>query len=115
MQYSKLQESPMRQLPSHNPHNLVSQSLVSRYIRSEATRPSSQRPVRRDLRRLRHDISSLRYELADKMKDTGKWENFNEPYPARVAYQVAKLPLGAKIEVDAIAIVGEMETVKSAL
>lgn len=40
---------------------------------------------------------------------------FNEPYPARVAYQVAKLPLGAKIEVDAIAIVGEMETVKSAL
>ncbi|KAF4521121.1 hypothetical protein B566_EDAN011938 [Ephemera danica] len=38
---------------------------------------------------------------------------FKEPYPARVSYQVAKLPLGAKIEVDAIAIVGDLVTVES--
>ncbi|XP_059481113.1 2-iminobutanoate/2-iminopropanoate deaminase [Neocloeon triangulifer] len=40
---------------------------------------------------------------------------FKEPYPARMAYQVAKLPLGAKIEIDAIAIVGEVEHVKANL
>ncbi|KDR11138.1 2-iminobutanoate/2-iminopropanoate deaminase isoform X1 [Zootermopsis nevadensis] len=33
---------------------------------------------------------------------------FKEPYPARTAYQVAKLPLDAKIEIEAIAVVGEM-------
>ena len=29
---------------------------------------------------------------------------FNEPYPARVAYQVAALPKGAMVEVDIIAV-----------
>ncbi len=29
-------------------------------------------------------------------------ENFSEPYPARVAYEVANLPLGAEIEIAAI-------------
>lgn len=33
---------------------------------------------------------------------------FKEPYPARTAYQVAKLPLDAKIEIEAIAVVGEI-------
>ena len=28
---------------------------------------------------------------------------YSEPYPARVAYQVAALPKGAKIEIDVIA------------
>lgn len=28
---------------------------------------------------------------------------FNEPYPSRTAYQVAKLPLSVKIEIEAIA------------
>ncbi|MFA5560424.1 MAG: Rid family detoxifying hydrolase [Acholeplasmataceae bacterium] len=28
---------------------------------------------------------------------------FNEPYPSRTAYQVAKLPLAVKIEIEAIA------------
>lgn len=30
-------------------------------------------------------------------------EYFNEPYPARACFQVAALPLGAKIEIEAIA------------
>jgi 2-iminobutanoate/2-iminopropanoate deaminase len=29
---------------------------------------------------------------------------YSEPYPARVAYQVAKLPLGALIEIETIAV-----------
>ncbi len=29
-------------------------------------------------------------------------QNFEQPFPARVAYQVANLPLGARIEIDAI-------------
>ena len=31
-------------------------------------------------------------------------EHFSEPFPARVCYQVAALPLGAKVEIDAVAI-----------
>ena len=30
-------------------------------------------------------------------------EYFNEPYPARAAFQVAALPKGAKVEIEAIA------------
>ncbi|XP_063240364.1 2-iminobutanoate/2-iminopropanoate deaminase isoform X2 [Bacillus rossius redtenbacheri] len=37
-------------------------------------------------------------------------EHFKEPYPARVAYQVGKLPLDAEIEIDAVAVTGELET-----
>ncbi|XP_069702083.1 2-iminobutanoate/2-iminopropanoate deaminase [Periplaneta americana] len=33
---------------------------------------------------------------------------FKEPYPARTAYQVGKLPLDAKIEIEVIAKIGEM-------
>lgn len=38
-------------------------------------------------------------------------EYFKHPYPARTAYQVAKLPLGAAVEMEAIAIVGDVETI----
>ena len=31
-------------------------------------------------------------------------EFFAEPYPARAAYQVAALPRGAKVEIEAIAV-----------
>ena len=31
-------------------------------------------------------------------------EYFSEPYPARVAYQVAALPKGARVEIDVIAV-----------
>jgi 2-iminobutanoate/2-iminopropanoate deaminase len=31
-------------------------------------------------------------------------EHFSEPFPARVCYQVAALPLGAKVEIDAVAV-----------
>lgn len=34
-------------------------------------------------------------------------ERFSEPYPARTTIQVAALPLGALIEVDAIAVPGD--------
>nr|CAD7458269.1 unnamed protein product [Timema tahoe] len=37
-------------------------------------------------------------------------EFFKEPYPARTAYQAGKLPLGANVEIEVIAIVGEVET-----
>lgn len=33
---------------------------------------------------------------------------FKVPYPARAAYQVARLPKDAKIEIEAIAHVGEI-------
>lgn len=32
---------------------------------------------------------------------------FSEPYPARAAYQVAKLPLAAMVEIEAVAILKE--------
>uniref|UniRef100_A0A069DVY8 Putative translation initiation inhibitor n=1 Tax=Panstrongylus megistus TaxID=65343 RepID=A0A069DVY8_9HEMI len=35
---------------------------------------------------------------------------FKEPYPARVCYQVGKLPLGAKIEIEVVALSGPLET-----
>lgn len=31
-------------------------------------------------------------------------EYFGEPFPARVCYQVAALPMGARVEIDAIAV-----------
>ncbi|KAK9502726.1 hypothetical protein O3M35_011440 [Rhynocoris fuscipes] len=35
---------------------------------------------------------------------------FKEPYPARSCFQVAKLPLGAKVEIEVVAISGKLET-----
>jgi 2-iminobutanoate/2-iminopropanoate deaminase len=32
---------------------------------------------------------------------------FQPPYPARAAYQVAALPLGARVEIEAVAFLGE--------
>ncbi|MGI6118011.1 MAG: RidA family protein [Bilifractor sp.] len=34
-------------------------------------------------------------------------EFFNEPFPARAAFQVAALPKGARVEIEAVAVVGE--------
>lgn len=34
-------------------------------------------------------------------------EFFNEPFPARAAFQVAALPKGAHVEIEAVAVVGE--------
>ncbi len=34
-------------------------------------------------------------------------EYFNQPYPARAAVQVAALPKGAEVEMDAIMVIGE--------
>lgn len=46
--------------------------------------------------------------LAD-IKDFGAMnaiyaEYFGEPFPARVCYQVAALPMGARVEIDAVAV-----------
>ena len=34
-------------------------------------------------------------------------EFFTEPYPARAAFQVAALPTGAKVEIEAVAVISE--------
>ncbi|KAK7866447.1 hypothetical protein R5R35_008970 [Gryllus longicercus] len=36
---------------------------------------------------------------------------FKEPFPARSAFQVGKLPLDAKVEIEAIAVVGTIKNV----
>ncbi|XP_003398353.1 2-iminobutanoate/2-iminopropanoate deaminase [Bombus terrestris] len=38
-------------------------------------------------------------------------EFFKENYPARSTFQVGKLPMGAKFEIEAIAVVGEVKTI----
>ncbi|XP_053978762.1 2-iminobutanoate/2-iminopropanoate deaminase [Hylaeus volcanicus] len=38
-------------------------------------------------------------------------EFFKENFPARSTYQVGKLPMGALIEIEAIAVTGEVETI----
>lgn len=40
---------------------------------------------------------------------------FKEPYPARAAFQVAHLPKSARVEIEAIAHVGEIVEKKSSL
>jgi len=37
---------------------------------------------------------------------------FSENYPARAAYQVAALPKGGRVEIEAIAVVGTFEDSK---
>jgi len=54
-----------------------------------------------------HNVVKTSVLLAD-MNDFQKMNEiyatyFEEPFPARAAYQVAKLPLGAKIEIECIA------------
>ncbi|XP_049808212.1 rutC family protein UK114-like [Schistocerca nitens] len=39
-------------------------------------------------------------------------EFFKEPYPARISFQAGKLPLGLKLEIDAIAVIGEVQTIQ---
>ncbi|XP_031830655.1 reactive intermediate imine deaminase A homolog UK114 [Nomia melanderi] len=38
-------------------------------------------------------------------------EFFTDNYPARSTYQVGKLPMGAQVEIEAIAVSGEVETI----
>lgn len=38
-------------------------------------------------------------------------EFFTQNFPARSTYQVGKLPLGAQVEIEAIAVTGEVETI----
>jgi len=40
---------------------------------------------------------------------------FTDNHPARMCYQVSKLPLGAKVEIDAVAIVGDVIDLKAKL
>ncbi len=44
-------------------------------------------------------------EFQDMNKMYGEY--FNEPYPARAAVQVAALPAGARVEIDAVAYLGK--------
>lgn len=52
--------------------------------------------------------------LVQNMDDFGKVNGvyaqyFQEPYPARACYEVAKLPKGVDVEIEAIAVVGPFE------
>ena len=52
--------------------------------------------------------------LVQNMDDFGKVNGvyaqyFAEPYPARACYEVAKLPKGVDVEIEAIAVVGPFE------
>ncbi|XP_068081282.1 rutC family protein UK114 isoform X3 [Anabrus simplex] len=40
-------------------------------------------------------------------------EYFKPPFPARSTFQVGKLPMGAKVEIEVIALSGEVQTVES--
>jgi len=57
--------------------------------------------------------------LAD-INDFGKVNDiyrqyFSDNFPARAAYQVAALPRGGRVEIEAIAVVGNIEEVSSSL
>ena len=49
--------------------------------------------------------SSPAFDIADfKAMNGGYVEHFSEPFPARVCFQVAALPLGAKVEIETVAV-----------
>ena len=72
--------------------------------------------TRQSLTNLGHIAAEARYSLADAVKVTVLLDSiadfaamngvyatfFTENMPARVCYEVAKLPMGAKVEIDAI-------------
>ena len=74
--------------------------------------------TRQSLTNLRYILEEAGYSLADVAKTTVLLDDiadfaamngvyatfFTEQMPARVCYEVAKLPMGAKVEIDAIAV-----------
>ncbi len=74
--------------------------------------------TRQSLTNLRNILAEAGYTMADVVKTTVLLsdiaefaamnavyaEFFSEPFPARAAYQVAALPKGAKVEIEAIAV-----------
>lgn len=74
--------------------------------------------TRRSIENLRHILTEAGYSLSDVVKTTVLLQNigdfgamngvyaafFTERMPARVCYQVAALPMGALVEIDAIAV-----------
>ena len=79
---------------------------------------SIEEQTRQSLTNLRYILEEAGYSLADVAKTTvllddiadfaamnGVYATFStEQMPARVCYEVAKLPMGAKVEIDAIAV-----------
>jgi 2-iminobutanoate/2-iminopropanoate deaminase len=60
-----------------------------------------------------HDVVKSTVLLAD-MNDFAAMNEvyasfYTEPYPARVAYQVGKLPMGALVEIETIAVKNKLE------
>ena len=83
------------------------------------TMPESiEEQTRQSLANLNAILTEAGYSFADVVKTTvlladiadfkvmnGVYaEHFSQPFPARVCYQVAALPLGAKVEIDAVAV-----------
>ena len=79
---------------------------------------SIEEQTRQSLTNLRYILEEAGYALADVVKTTVLLDDiadfaamngvyatfFTEQMPARVCYEVAKLPMGAKVEIDAIAV-----------
>jgi 2-iminobutanoate/2-iminopropanoate deaminase len=79
---------------------------------------SIEEQTRQSLTNLRYILEEAGYSLADVAKTTVLLDDiadfaamngvyatfFTEQMPARVCYEVAKLPMGAKVEIDAIAV-----------
>ncbi|MBQ5725963.1 MAG: RidA family protein [Alistipes sp.] len=74
--------------------------------------------TRQSLTNLRYILEEAGYSLADVVKTTVLLDDiadfaamnavyatfFTEQMPARMCYEVAKLPMGAKVEIDAVAV-----------
>lgn len=74
--------------------------------------------TRRSIANIRAILAEAGYSLADVVKTTvlladiadfGAMnavyaEEFGEPFPARVCYQVAALPMGARVEIETVAV-----------
>ncbi|CAL8109754.1 unnamed protein product [Orchesella dallaii] len=58
-------------------------------------------------------VTVLLADINDMQKMNAVYSTFfKENQPARAAYQVAKLPMGAQVEIEAVAIVGELINAK---
>ena len=83
------------------------------------TMPESiEEQTRQSLANVNAILTEAGYSFADVVKTTvlladiadftamngGHAEHFSEPFPARVCFQVAALPLGAKVEIETVAV-----------
>ena len=77
--------------------------------------------TKQSLTNIKHILASAGADMSDVTKTTVLLQDiadfgamnevyaefFTEPYPARAAFQVAALPKGAKVEIEAVAVISE--------